>query len=125
MEVRQEATMDNLSPEKQPHPSPSKHPKPSPPSRRYKFRHSEVCFRNNLWLLWRCRKREKWRWKVDKDDSRMRSIRMIQHITRRKVVKDYVFCFFDYVGFIVFTKLEHVIICFFVWFGKHYGTCIF
>ncbi|KAJ0468115.1 hypothetical protein HanIR_Chr14g0692841 [Helianthus annuus] len=55
----------------------------------------------------------------------MRSIRMIQHTTWRIVVKDYVFCFFDYVGFIVFTKLELVIICFFVWFGKHYGTCIF
>ncbi|KAJ0554303.1 hypothetical protein HanHA89_Chr08g0306211 [Helianthus annuus] len=41
-----------------------------------------------------------------------RSIRMIQHTTWRIVVKDYVFCFFDYVGFIVFTKLELVIICF-------------
>ncbi|KAM0041417.1 hypothetical protein Hdeb2414_s0011g00366071 [Helianthus debilis subsp. tardiflorus] len=45
-----------------------------------------------------------------------RSIRMIQHTTWQIVVKDYVFCFFDYVGFIVFTKLELVIICFFVWF---------
>ncbi|MFS7930514.1 hypothetical protein Hanom_Chr04g00345211 [Helianthus anomalus] len=46
-----------------------------------------------------------WRWKVDKDDSRMRSIRMIhiclfawsirmiQHTTWRIVVKDYVFFF--------------------------------
>ncbi|KAF5795118.1 hypothetical protein HanXRQr2_Chr08g0335981 [Helianthus annuus] len=62
-------------------------------------------------ILMRCtyvrrRKRGKWRWKVDKDDSRMRSIRMIhvclfawsirmfQHTTRRIVVKDYVFFIF-------------------------------
>ncbi|KAF5795648.1 hypothetical protein HanXRQr2_Chr08g0342201 [Helianthus annuus] len=45
-----------------------------------------------FWL--RCRQREKWRWKVDKDDSRMRSIRMLQHTTWRIVVKDYVFLFF-------------------------------
>ncbi|KAJ0511006.1 hypothetical protein HanIR_Chr11g0547101 [Helianthus annuus] len=51
------------------------------------------------------------------------SIRMIQHTTWRIVVKDYVFCFSDYVAFIVFKKLELVIVSFFAWFGKHYGTC--
>ncbi|KAF5789678.1 hypothetical protein HanXRQr2_Chr09g0374111 [Helianthus annuus] len=46
-----------------------------------------------------------------------RSIRMIQHTTRRIVLKRLcLFYFSDYVAFIIFTKLELVIVCFFyVW----------
>ncbi|MFS8013618.1 hypothetical protein Hanom_Chr14g01335121 [Helianthus anomalus] len=52
----------------------------------------------------RRRKRGKWRWKVDKGDSRMRPIRMIQRTTRQIVVKDYVFFIFPIMLRLLFSR---------------------
>ncbi|KAJ0556032.1 hypothetical protein HanIR_Chr07g0309031 [Helianthus annuus] len=73
-------------------------------------------FRPKYLLSSRRRKRGKWRWKVDEDDSRMRSIRMIhvclfawsirmiQHTARRIVVKDYVFFIFPIMLRLFFSR---------------------
>ncbi|KAF5808023.1 hypothetical protein HanXRQr2_Chr04g0140641 [Helianthus annuus] len=51
---------------------------------------------------------------VDKDDSTYNAANSCKRLC--------LFYFSDYVAFIVFTKLELVIVCF-LWFGKHYENC--
>ncbi|MFS7936439.1 hypothetical protein Hanom_Chr05g00415571 [Helianthus anomalus] len=94
--------------------------------------YSDFCY---VFNAMRRRKRGKWRWKVDKDDSRMRSIRMIhvclfawsirmiQHITRRIVEKTMSFLFFLLCCVYCFHETGTCNCMFFFWFGKHYGNC--
>ncbi|KAJ0844310.1 hypothetical protein HanRHA438_Chr15g0701031 [Helianthus annuus] len=52
------------------------------------------------------------------------SIRMIQHTTRRIVVKDYVFFIFPIMLLLFFYETGTCnCMFFFFWFGKHYGNC--